>query len=87
MGDLSPNTAQLYALQLRNHVLPALGSLEAFAMDIGDKDFLLEGNRAFRAELDRFGVKYEFELYEGDHGIPPAMQYDFHAWFERITSE
>jgi enterochelin esterase-like enzyme len=48
--------------------LPALKSLEAFAMDIGDKDFLLEGNRLFRAELDRFGVKYEFELYEGDHG-------------------
>ncbi|HEY6817365.1 MAG TPA: alpha/beta fold hydrolase [Croceibacterium sp.] len=48
--------------------LPALNSLEAFAMDIGDKDFLLEGNRQFRAELDRFGVKYDFELYEGDHG-------------------
>ena len=48
--------------------LPALNSLEAFAMDIGDKDFLLEGNSLFRAELDRFGVKYDFELYEGDHG-------------------
>jgi enterochelin esterase-like enzyme len=48
--------------------LPELKSLEAFAMDIGDKDFLLEGNRQFRAELDRFGVKYDFELYEGDHG-------------------
>ena len=48
--------------------LPELNSLEAFAMDIGDKDFLLEGNRQFRAELDRFGVKYDFELYEGDHG-------------------
>lgn len=48
--------------------LPALNGLEAFAMDIGDKDFLLEGNRKFREELDRFGVKYQFELYEGDHG-------------------
>jgi enterochelin esterase-like enzyme len=48
--------------------LPALNSLEAFAMDIGDQDFLLEGNRKFREELDRFGVKYEFELYQGDHG-------------------
>ena len=48
--------------------LPALNGLEAFAMDIGDKDFLLEGNRIFRQELDRFGVKYQFELYEGDHG-------------------
>ena len=48
--------------------LPALNGLEAFAMDIGDKDFLLEGNRLFRAELDRFGIEYDFELYEGDHG-------------------
>jgi S-formylglutathione hydrolase FrmB len=48
--------------------LPALNSLEAIAIDIGDKDFLLEGNRAFLAELDRFDVNYQFELYEGDHG-------------------
>jgi len=56
------------AMVLLPQYLPALNSLEAFAIDIGDKDFLLEGNRAFLAELDRFGVKYDFELYEGDHG-------------------
>jgi S-formylglutathione hydrolase FrmB len=55
-------------LVLLPQYLPALNSLEAFAMDIGDQDFLLEGNRLFREELDRFGVKYDFELYEGDHG-------------------
>jgi S-formylglutathione hydrolase FrmB len=55
-------------LVLLPQYLPALNSLEAIAIDIGDKDFLLEGNRAFLAELDRFGVEYEFELYEGDHG-------------------
>ncbi len=48
--------------------LPELSALEGFAMDIGDQDFLLEGNAQFRAELDRFGVAYDFELYEGDHG-------------------
>lgn len=55
-------------LVLLPQYLPALNGLTAFAMDIGDKDFLLEGNRLFREELDRFGVKYDFELYEGDHG-------------------
>ena len=55
-------------LVLLPQYLPALKSLEGFAMDIGDKDFLLEGNRLFRAELDRFGIEYGFELYEGDHG-------------------
>jgi enterochelin esterase-like enzyme len=71
-GTIDPLVNQRLAanspLVLVPQYLPALKSLEAFAMDIGDKDFLLEGNRAFRAELDRFGVKYDFELYEGDHG-------------------
>jgi enterochelin esterase-like enzyme len=71
-GTLDPLVNQRLAANspvvLVPQYLPALNSLEAFAMDIGDKDFLLQGNAAFRAELDRFGVKYEFELYEGDHG-------------------
>jgi len=71
-GTLDPLVNQRLAanspLVLLPQYLPALNSLEAFAMDIGDEDFLLEGNRLFRAELDRFGVKYDFELYEGDHG-------------------
>jgi len=71
-GTIDPLVNQRLAanapLVLVPQYLPALKGLEAFAMDIGDKDFLLEGNRLFRAELDRFGVKYDFELYEGDHG-------------------
>jgi len=55
-------------LVLLPQYLPALNGLEGFAMDIGDMDFLLEPNRLFRAELDRFGVDYNFALYEGDHG-------------------
>lgn len=71
-GTLDPLVNQRLAANapvvLIPQYLPALNGLEAFAMDIGDKDFLLEGNRLFREELDRFGVKYQFELYEGDHG-------------------
>ena len=48
--------------------LPALNGFEAIAMDIGDMDFLQEPNAQFREELDRFGVDYAFELYQGDHG-------------------
>ena len=48
--------------------LPALASFDALAMDIGDMDSLQEPNAQFRSELDRFGVKYQFELYQGDHG-------------------
>lgn len=71
-GTIDPLVNQRLAanspLVLLPQYLPALNALEAFAIDIGDADFLLEGNRAFMAELDRFGVNYEFQLYEGDHG-------------------
>lgn len=81
-GTLDPLVNQRLAanspLVLVPQYLPALNALEAFAMDIGDKDFLLDGNAQFRAELDRFGVSYQFELYEGDHGNRIA---------ERIRSE
>lgn len=40
-GDLSPNTAQLYALQLRNNVLPALGSLRLREIGVGRLDDFL----------------------------------------------
>ena len=65
---VNPRLAANSPVVMLPQYLPALNGLEAFAMDIGDKDFLLEVNRLFRAELDRFGVKYDFELYEGDHG-------------------
>jgi enterochelin esterase-like enzyme len=71
-GTIDPLVNQRLAanspLVILPQYLPELSSFEAFAIDIGDKDFLLEGNRAFMRELDRFGVKYQFELYEGDHG-------------------
>jgi hypothetical protein len=41
VGDLSPNTAQLYMLQLRNHVLPALGSLRLREIGVGRLDDFL----------------------------------------------
>jgi len=59
--------------------LPALNGLEAFAMDIGDQDFLQGPNSQFRTELDRFGVQYDFELYEGDHGNRIAARIRSHV--------
>jgi enterochelin esterase-like enzyme len=71
-GTIDPLVNQRLAANSPLVMLPQylrpLHELEGFAIDIGDEDFLLEGNRAFMRELDRFGVTYEFELYEGDHG-------------------
>lgn len=48
--------------------VPALKSMEAIAMDVGDTDFLLEDNRLMDRELTRFGIAHSYALYEGDHG-------------------
>jgi S-formylglutathione hydrolase FrmB len=71
-GTIDPLVNQRLAANSPVVMLPQyltpLENLEGFAIDIGDADFLLEGNRQFMRELDRFGVTYQFELYEGDHG-------------------
>ena len=81
-GTVDPLVNQRLAANSPVVILPqyltALRNLEGFAIDIGDQDFLLEGNRTFMRELDRFGISYQFELYEGDHGNRIA---------ERIRSE
>ncbi|HSG33666.1 MAG TPA: alpha/beta hydrolase-fold protein [Sphingomonadaceae bacterium] len=48
--------------------VPALKSYEAIQLDIGDQDFLMQGNLAMKAELERFGIPFGWEVYEGDHG-------------------
>ena len=55
--------------------VPALKSMEAIAMDVGDKDFLLEDNKLMTRELTRFGVTHSYTLYEGDHGNRVAPRF------------
>ena len=47
--------------------LAALKSYKGIAIDIGDKDFLIDSVQEFHGELQRFGVAHEWQLYEGDH--------------------
>ncbi|MEO5772777.1 MAG: alpha/beta hydrolase-fold protein [Sphingomicrobium sp.] len=48
--------------------LPALRSFKAIGIDTGDKDFVHLDDEAMHAELLKFGIKHDWELYEGDHG-------------------
>ena len=61
--------------------LRALRSLTAIGLDTGDKDFVRPDDEAMHAgsrnlpalmarhaELLKFGIKHDWELYEGDHG-------------------
>lgn len=55
--------------------VPALKRMEAIAMDVGDKDFLLEDNKTLTRELNRFGIAHSYTLYEGDHGNRVAPRF------------
>lgn len=48
--------------------LPALRSMNAIGLEVGEQDFLLEQNRQMNAELADFGIAHQWETYEGDHG-------------------
>lgn len=48
--------------------LPALRSFDAIALDIGDKDFLLDQNVRLHEEFTRLGVNHTWTVYDGDHG-------------------
>ena len=46
----------------------ALKSMTAIGLDTGDKDFVRADDEAMHAELQRFHIPHDFELFEGDHG-------------------
>lgn len=48
--------------------LPALRSMEAISLEVGDKDFLLQDNVALDAELTKYGIVHGYANYDGDHG-------------------
>jgi enterochelin esterase-like enzyme len=66
-------------LVLLPQYLGALKGYEAIAIDIGDKDFLMQANLAFKAELERFAVPFTWEVYEGDHGNRIAARIRSHV--------
>ena len=48
--------------------LPSLQSMTAIGLDTGDKDFVRGDGEDMHAELLKFGIKHDWELFEGDHG-------------------
>jgi phospholipase/carboxylesterase len=63
-----------------------LARIEAF-VGHGRNDSKLSVDWAHRADawLSELGIPHQTRLYPGDHAIPPDMQHDFFAWFERLT--
>lgn len=71
-GKLDPLVvARLYAnspLVLLPQYVPVLKAMKGIAIDVGDKDFLLQDDVWMHEELTKFGVEHDWEIFEGDHG-------------------
>jgi S-formylglutathione hydrolase len=55
--------------------VPALQSLKALALDVGDKDSLEATNTQLDAALTRLRVPHSYEIYEGDHGNKVGLRF------------
>ncbi|MDB5718730.1 MAG: putative esterase [Sphingomonas bacterium] len=78
-GKLDPTVLAKWAanapLAMVPQYLPALRSMTAIALDVGDKDFLLGDDTAIHSELDRFGIRHGWQVYDGDHVNKVAPQF------------
>jgi enterochelin esterase-like enzyme len=88
-GSFDPLVEARFAANSTLVLLPqyvdALKSYNAIKLDCGDQDGLLAGNRMFVAELDRFGIPHEWEIYNGGHGdkVSPRLRNDVLPFFGR----
>ena len=65
--------------------LPALRPMAAISLDVGNKDFIIADSNAMHAELNRYGIAHDWEVYEGDHGnrVPERFQAKVLPFFAR----
>ena len=71
-GQLDPLVMAKWAanapIALVAQYVPALRRMTAIGLDTGDKDFVRADDEAMHAELQRFHIPHDWELFEGDHG-------------------
>jgi enterochelin esterase-like enzyme len=60
-----------------------LRGLKAIGLEVGDKDFLIEDNKTIHALLEKFGIRHEWAIYDGDHGnrIPARFRTNMLPFF------
>lgn len=54
-------------LAMIDQYVPALRTLNAIAIDVGDKDGLAASAKELSGILTQYGIPHTFEIYEGDH--------------------
>lgn len=78
-GEIQPLVVAKWAANAPIAMVPQyavnLKRLTAIAMDVGDDDFLFKDNVAMHEELERFGIRHDWTIYDGDHGNRIAQRY------------
>lgn len=54
--------------------VPALKSYKAIGMEVGDKDGLVKDDTAMHELMTRFGIKHEWQVFDGGHADKVAMR-------------
>lgn len=71
-GVVQPQVLAQWAANAPNALVlqysPALKSMTAIALDVGDKDGLKADNDLMTGLLTRSGVRHSYQVYDGDHG-------------------
>src|SRR5262245_43001281 len=79
-GETQPLVAARWVanspLVMVDQYVPALKSMKAVALDVGDEDGLAPANRQLDAALTRLDVLHVFEVYSGNHGNRVAERFE-----------
>ena len=71
-GEIQPLIAAKWPanspLVMVDQYVPALNTMRAIALDVGDKDPFVTTNRQLNEALTRLHIANSIEVYEGDHG-------------------
>ena len=71
-GEIQPLIAAKWPanspLVMVDQHVPALKTMRAIALDVGDKDPFVTTNRQLNEALTRLDITNSLEIYEGDHG-------------------
>jgi enterochelin esterase-like enzyme len=64
-------------LVMVDQYVPALRSMRAIALDVGNQDPFVGTNTQLAESLTRLGVPHTFEVYDGDHGNRIRERFEF----------
>jgi S-formylglutathione hydrolase FrmB len=82
-GEIQPLVAAKWIanspLVMVDQYVPALKSMRAIAIDIGDQDPFVATSRQLDEALTRLGVAHTLEIYEGDHGNRVPQRFEQHV--------